>query len=311
MDFWTIINSLIPVISLVALGKLLSKRGILKDSSLHTLKTLIVNIGLPAVMFISFLEVSLAPQYLFIVVGMFLLNLTLLQFGKIAARWTGSHSDRFLFTGFEYGMLAYALFALVYGEANVPYIALVVLGHELFIWFIYAPLLQQLSGKKSSWPSIIKGLLTSPIIIAILLGLAFNLTGLGSVIQAAPLLSGLHNTIKILGSLTGPLILLVLGGGLFFSRRGLKKAGKVILLRLSASGLLIYLVGYILFQRILGLPMGFTTALAVLLISPPPYIIPIFLPSSEKHQEINVVLTLYTYLSLILFLGIVFLVPTL
>jgi len=311
MEFWDIISLLTPVILLIALGKLLNHVGILTEQAVMTMKKLIVNVGLPAVMFLSFSEVHLESRYIFIVLGIFLLNLILLFAGIPAARWTGQKSDRFLFTGFEYGMLAYALFALVYGRANVPLIALIALGHELFIWFIYVPSIQNSVGEKASLPGILMGLAKSPIILGILLGLILNFLGVSEDFYALPVLSGVKETLETLGTLTGPLILLVLGAGLVFSRTGLNKALKVIALRLPLVGVLIYLVGYILFQQVLQLPIGFSVALAVLLLAPPPFVIPVFLPEEQDHSELNMVLALFTTVSLLLFLAVVVLFPRL
>ena len=45
-----------------------------------------------------------------------------------------------LITGFEYGMLAISLFGAAYGLDKIGYIAIVDLGHEIFIWFVFLPL---------------------------------------------------------------------------------------------------------------------------------------------------------------------------
>jgi len=309
MNIENLLNLLTPVILLISIGKLLNKADILTATAIATLKKLIVNVGLPAVMILSFLEVQVQGGYFLIVPGMFLLNLLLLFAGPLAAKWTGKKTDRFLFTGFEYGMLAYALFSLVYGRANIPYIALVVLGHELFIWFIYVPSLQNSTGEKTSLKGILKGLISSPIIIGIIIGLSLNILGIGKTSFDLPVLSGIKATLETLGSITGPLILLVLGAGLFFSTEGLQKALKVILIRFCFTGAALYLAAYLLFQKILHLPLGFSVALAVLLISPPPFVIPVFLPEGDDHKELNMVLALYTFFSLALFLLIVILFP--
>ena len=114
--------------------------------------------------------------YVALFILMFLLCRGLLGLGKLIKQ--GLHIRQtyfpFLITGFEYGMLGVSLFGGAYGLERIGYIAIVDLGHELFIWFVFlALLLMQRDGLQDP-NQLAQAFLKSPVIIAILLGLLLN-----------------------------------------------------------------------------------------------------------------------------------------
>ncbi len=200
-------------------------------------------------------------------------------------------------------MFALGVFGAAYGKTSIAPIAVVDLGHEIFIWFIFVTVLMSLSGKKSSLRETFRSFMTSPIIIAILLGLFGNAVGINKSFYTSPSLSGIKAAITMLGNLTAPLILITIGAGLHFSGKGLKFGLLTLVIRIPVI-LVLYLILGTVFQKVLKLPFVYSAALYTLLIAPPPFIIPLFIPGKEAREraEINSVLTLYTFASLILFI---------
>ncbi len=296
--------AILPVILLILLGFLLKKGRVITTGGTDIIKRLIIDVGLPAVLFLSFLNADMDISFLYIIAGMFFLNILLLLFGRAAGKINARNRYvPFLFTGFEYGMFALGVFRAAYGKASVAPIAVVDLGHELFIWFIFVTALMSVSGKRNSFKETFRSFMTSPIIIAILLGLLGNAAGINRSIDTSPFLSGIKTTITMLGNLTAPLILITIGAGLHFSRKGLNFGLLTLAIRIPVI-LVLYLIIGTLFQRVLKLPFAYSAGLYTLLIAPPPFIIPLFIPGKQEREraEINAVLTLYTLASLILFI---------
>jgi len=303
MEVTLVVSKLMPVILIIILGWVLRKIKLINDDGSTLLKRLIVNVGLPCVFFLSFLKMTITASLIMFIPGMFLLNVLLLFVGKGAAKITGGKYSPFLFTGFEYGMFAIAVFTAAYGASSASYIAILDVGHELFIWFVFVTVILATSNAKNTAGDTIRSFIKSPIIIAIVLGFAGNLLNLEQIINSNPVLKGIETTIAMLMSLTAPLILLSIGAGLSLSRLGLSFAVKVTTLRLPIVLALIFLINKFIIKELMGLPFAYEAALFTLFIAPPPFIIPLYMAdkNSDEKGVINATLTFYTIVSLILF----------
>ena len=304
MEVALVVSKLMPVILIICLGWVLRRTKLITDDGSTLLKRLIVNVGLPSVFFLSFLKMSITASLVMFIPGMFLLNLLLLFAGKAASRITGGKYSPFLFTGFEYGMFAIAVFTAAYGADSASYMAILDLGHELFIWFVFVTVILATSNTKNTAGDTIRSFIKSPIIIAIFLGFAGNLLNLEEIINSNPVLRGIETTIAMLMSLTAPLILLSMGAGLSLSRLGLSFAVKVTAIRLPIVAALIFLINKFIIRDFMGLPFAYEAALFTLLIAPPPFIIPLYMADEDADERsvINTTLTFYTIVSLVLFI---------
>jgi malate permease and related proteins len=303
MEVSLVISKLMPVILIIALGWVLKKVKFITDEGNNFLKKLIVNVGLPAVLFVSFLNMSMTMSLVFLIPGIFIINALLLLFGKFAGSFVGGKYSPFLFTGFEYGMFAIAVFTAAYGTESASYIAIIDLGHELFIWFVFVTVLLSVSGKKQTVKGTLTSFIKSPIILAITFGIIGNIFNLGEFITSNPISKGLLTTIEMLMSLTAPLILLSIGAGLSLSKSGISFAAKVTAIRMPIVLVLSYIIGKLILRNLLGLPFAYEAALFTLFIAPPPFIIPLFMPDNDALEKgvINTTLTFYTIVSLVLF----------
>ncbi|ADN02383.1 transporter [Spirochaeta thermophila] len=145
------------------------------------------------------------------VVLIFALNLLLFFLRKMEPIGGKGTFAPFLMSGFEYGMFAFGVFSVAYGEEHIPLIAVTNLGHELFIWFIFVPALIGTAGGRRGLGRTTVSFMTSPVIIGIVLGLTANLLGLRIPLEGAPVSAGIIRMLEMISGMTGPLILLVLG----------------------------------------------------------------------------------------------------
>ena len=293
-----------PIFALLFCGWLFNRKGLLPDESVGVLKNLIVMGGLPAILFLSFLTMEIRLSYLLLFVLVFLVCLLLFGLGVIFNR-TGLSPyplSPFFFTGFEFGMVGVALFTSLFGVENLPKILLLGLGHEFFIWFVYAPLLESQNQEKTSFKRIVSSFLKSPIILAILTALFLNLTGLYEKAAPAPLTRGIISSLEMLSRIVTPLILLTIGSQLRWDGLDGKAAVRLILLRLAAVSLLGTGLGWLTSVWIMEMDRMMIYAFIIFFLIPPPFIIPVFLGKGKQEESLfyNNLLVIYTPVTLIL-----------
>jgi len=300
-----ILNRVLPILLLLFLGYWTRRSGFLSEAVVGGLQKVVVNLALPAVLFLSFLQVELKLSYVAIFVAIFLLCVVLYAVGRpLGARLAPEHPYfPFLMTGFEYGMLGISLYGSAYGLEKLGHIAVIGLGHEFFIWFVFLPLLLRARDGRQRPSDLIRSFLAAPVILAILAGIGLNLLGLKDVLPVWPVTGGVLATMEFLGNLTAPLILLIVGYGIQLDRSGLGDAARVVAVRLAVLIPVALVVNAVLIRGVLGLEKGFETAVFTLLILPPPFIIPIFMRQDlpDERRYVNNALMLYTLVTVAVF----------
>ena len=299
------ISTTVPIILLIGLGTVVRRVGVISERGLEEIKTLIVNVALPAVLFVAFLTIRFESRYLGLFLFMPVVLFALLGLGYALGRLPGwSRPVPFLATGFEFGMLGISLFGTAYGMDQVGVISVVGLPHELFIWFVFVTLLRLRYGTGGTWGETLKSFLTSPVIVAILAGTVLNVAGASAWITTAVIPASVVGALEMLGAIIGPLILIVIGYGTRISRSGVGQAMPLVVIRFAAvlaTGL--WVVPPVV-EGVLGLPAIFSHAVFTFLILPPPFIVPLYIPAEHTDDLTysNNVISLYTVASIVAFL---------
>jgi hypothetical protein len=304
-----LIGQVLPIFFLLGLGYWVQRRDFLSPSAVDGLRKIIVNFALPAILFTSFLNLELRAAYGAVFVMIFALCVALFAIGRglqtaLGIQWT---YFPFLMTGFAYGIVGVSLYGTVYGLDNIGRIAVFDLGHEFFIWFVFlALLLREKEGGFQRPAELAKTFLRSPAILGILAGILLNLLGARGFLGSFSVTQGLLTTFDHLGSLTIPLILIVVGYGVRVKGSGLRDAVAVVLLRLGLLIPLAFLINAVVTRGWLGLGEPSEAALFTFLVLPPPFIIPLYAPEDLPEEErdfINNTLTLHTLASVAVFVG--------
>ena len=120
-SFAQIVSRILPIFLLLGLGYWIRQANFLPETTIEDVKKITVNLALPAVLFISFLNTELKLAYLAIFAFTFVVCVGLLWFGRFLKqqRQIPHLYFPFLMTGFEYGMLGISLFGSVYGLENI------------------------------------------------------------------------------------------------------------------------------------------------------------------------------------------------
>ncbi|MCF7953096.1 MAG: hypothetical protein K9K78_03360 [Spirochaetales bacterium] len=302
-----IFSRFIPVFLIMAVGVIARRKGILQESVVEGFKRIIINIALPSILFLSFLTMELQFSYIWLFISLFVFCgiLFIIGFGLQKIGLCRMPLSPFFFTGFEFGMVGVALFTSIFGTDQLYHILLLGLGHEFFIWFVYAPLLEAQNHGKIQIGKILSSFISSPIIIAIFSALFLNITGLYQQGSSIRVIEGLHQTLTMLSQLTTPLILLAIGFQLHFEHLEFKKTLRMILYRLIIVGGLGYLLYLFVDAVVMPVPTMMVYAFITFMLLPPPFIIPVFLGKELKKEAAfyNNALVLYTVVTLILFMG--------
>lgn len=309
-DLNDVLASVLPIVVLIALGMVLRRARVLDDATVAGLKRLIVNVSLPAVLFTTFLGTSFEPAHLWVVLTVFAVCVALYGLGRLVLRFVGGSAYLpFLFTGFELGMIGFALFAAVYGMDRLPVLGVLALGHEVFIWFVFVTLLRAAAAQRQSVRQTARSLATSPTILAIVLGLALNVAGAGPWLADGPVGGAATAVLGYLAAMIVPLILLIVGYGSRLTLAGVRSALPLVLARMVVVLTAALLIGRLVFAGLLGLDPIYSHALFTLMVLPPPFIIPLFIPASRRQDLafVNNVLSLSSLVSIAVFVGYVLL----
>jgi malate permease and related proteins len=274
----------LPVLLVIALGVLLRRARVLSASTAGELKKLVVNVTLPALLFLAFAGMGAQARHLALVAVMFLACLAGLLVGKLIQPLTGIRARSFpmLFTGFEAGMMGYALYASIYGPVQ-PF-ALVDLGHVVFVFAVLMPALQRATGGAQPLGRTLLGLARTPVLLAIAAGLVADRLGLLRMVADIPVAGALPEAIGLVGRMTTPLVALLIGYDLRIELRGLGRPALALGLRLLFWIPVGLAITELVVRRWLRLDAAVVPAVMLMMVLPPPFVIPIFLPEGEREE---------------------------
>jgi|SRR6056297_1045255 len=308
VDYLSIMPKIIPLLVLLILGYIFQRTKFLSKNTILEVKNFILNITLPALLFIAFLDIDFKKEYILVIFIVIVINLLMLYLGKIITPFLKKEDPylKLLFTGFEMGMLGIPLFTAIYGIENVKFIGIIDIGHEIFIWFILVGILFKLkqSKKGSNFKNLFKSFITSPVIIAILIGIILNIVGFANIKNTNLVANSIMESIKLIASLTVPLILIIIGYEIEFKSENIVLPIKIIAIRMVILIPLALIINYFIFSNLLNLTSMYNIALITMLVMPPPFIIPLFIKEEDltSRKYIFNTLSISTIISLTIFI---------
>lgn len=286
------LTKIVPILFMLVMGFVLQIRDLVDEKTMHNLKKGVLNIALPAVLFIAFKDMDLRKEYFLVSFIVFLMMNSFLFAGMLINKIFRIDNIvlPFIVTSFAFGLLGIPLYGSVYGIENVGILSVFGIGNEFFAWFIYVTLIKQkLNGEKFSRETV-KNFIKSPIILAIIGGILINVLGFQQWIDKVFILKGLELTLSSLALMTTPLILIIVGYGIKLEKIYMKKAFQFLFLRLLVILAIGYLVKLLVFNPLLGEgSQMFNMAYFTYLILPPPFMLALFV--SEYSTEENAAVT--------------------
>jgi len=237
----SIVNALIPVISIIALGLLLKRSSLFSSDSWAGFANLCYFVLFPALLIKTLATAELGSKETLLFSGMvlfavFAMSGFMLLLYPVLTRHFGVSKAAFtsLFQGATrwHGFIALSIVGLLFGDKGIAYMAITMAVIIPPLNIINVTVLAKFSDGNSSLGDVLGKLYRNPFILACLVGASLNLTGIG---LPEPLYSVFH----IMGGGALGLGLLTVGAGL--------KLGLVLDHR--------FLVGFGSVIRLLGMPL--------------------------------------------------------
>ena len=299
----SILKIVLPLIVSLGIGFFARKRDILSPEAIDGMKQFVMKFALPALLFGLFFTAEYSASILIYAVTMFALGFAGLGIGFLVGQPLEKRSPmyRYMTTGWEVGMLGYALYALLFGAQNLRNMATLDFGHVLFIFSGYIAALYSRIGctKKES----LRALVTNPIPWAMIVGAVLAMLGVSRAL--AP--SGVTELIKSLCDfVSAPLscvILIVVGYGIEFSGKNFITAAISVLVRTLVCAVLCA-IALLVFNAFVPLTDEMRWAVIILFITPAPYILTVFTNNEQERADVSMSLSLQTLVTVLIFIGI-------
>ena len=289
-----VLRTVLPVMVMLVIGMLCRSRGLISREGVNALKDVVVNITLPAVLLNAFATTRYTLMDVVIPLLMFLVCLAAWALGRLAGRVfrLNSRFVPFLTTGFEAGMLGYALFNMLYGSARTAEFARIDLGQVLFVFTVYKILLGMEGSERTDLGKLMKDMALSPIIIAIAVGVLLGATGLYQALAPSGVAGIFDACANFVSAPTSAIILLTIGYDLVIGDIPWVSTGKIVAVRLGIMMLL--RCALLLLLGRLWPEAQLAAAINVMFILPPPFVLPVFADDPEQRVYVSSALSLST-----------------
>ena len=297
-----ILSKVLPVLVMIALGRLCETRQIINDEQHAGLKAIVGDILLPIVLFQAFFTADYGKRMLLVFVLVFVGYGAALAAGYALRRFVKPYG-RFmplLMTGAEGGMLGYALYALLCGADQTKTYAMVDIGQTVFAYTVFLTALKAAGGEKMTPKFIVKNVVTNKACIGMLSGIVLGALGVYRAIDGTAAGEIVSSLLSFITTPTSALILIIMGYQLHVSRQLLRPVLTTMGLRLGVLAVVCAVVSGILFA-VIPFDKGLLLALMLQYSLPAPFIIPLFADLGDDAEYVSTTLSLGTVLAVLLF----------
>lgn len=300
-----LLQVILPVIVMLLIGVICREKKLISAEGIDGLQALVMNFTLPISLFYTFYRAQISADTVIFPVTFFCVTAGGIFLGKLLCRIVREKDAYFPFTltGYEAGMLGYALFGILLGNDKITQFALMDIGHVLAIFTVYVAMVKSAGGSRQTAGEAIKSIFSTPVLIGILLGVVFSVTGIGAWLESGSAGTLLGGVCEFAAAPTSAVILVVIGYRMKFKGIAWKKVSKVIVLRLVQQAVLAVLV-FALFRALGGVFSEQLTLISavILMILPPPFVLPLYIDGEEKKEFYSSAISVYTMLSIVGFM---------
>lgn len=297
-----ILSKVLPVLVMIALGRLCETKQIINDEQHAGLKAIVSDILLPVVLFQAFFTADYGKRMLLVFVLVFVGYGAALAAGYALRRFVKPY-DRFmplLMTSAEGGMLGYALYALLCGADQTKTYAMVDIGQTVFAYTVFLTALKAAGGEKMTPKFIMKNIVTNKGCIGMLSGIVLGALGVYRAIDGTAAGEIVSSLLSFITAPTSALILIIMGYQLHVSKQLLRPVLTTMGLRLGVLAVVCAVVSGILFA-VIPFDKGLLLALMLQYTLPAPFIIPLYADLGDDAEYVSTTLSLGTVLAVLLF----------
>lgn len=296
--FIEVFQTILPVLLMLGIGMFCRRSNLLSREGINALKSVVVNIALPAVLLNAFATTRYTFMDVVLPLLMFAVCVLAWAMGKAAGKLFGLSSGfvPFLTTGFEAGMLGYALFEMLYGSARTAQFARIDLGQVLFVFTLYKILLGMEEKQSASVGALLKEMVCSPIIIAIMAGVLIGATGLYQALIPSGISGILTACTDFVSAPTSAMILLTIGYDLVLADIPWASTLKVVAVRFGIMMILRFV--FLAVLNALWPDASLEDAVNVMFILPPPFVLPVFADDADQRVYVSSALSVSTLVAI-------------
>lgn len=300
----SVLQMVFPVIVMIFVGYLCRTKGLVSKEGLQGIKSVISNITLPVVLFKAFYITEYNFTSILLFSTVFVSCLLALFAGHFLNRFVAdSKLMPYLLSGFEVGMLGYALYGLLAGSDRLSYMATVDLGQVFFVYTVYLTLLKNATGRKANAKAMVLDMLKNPAFMGMAFGIVAGITGLGIFITDSPVGGIFMETIETITLPTAGMILIIVGYELSMQRKLLFPVIKTIAFRVVVMAALLFVSSLVVFQ-IIPFDKHLFMAMILLYSLPAPFIIPLYADVESEGIYISTTLSMNTLVTIFIFIGL-------
>lgn len=299
----TILETVIPVFLMIALGKFLKSKSILSDNGIASIKNLSVNVFLPVMAFDTLIHgnfsvnnLLLIGLELFVLFGAFGLGFLLKRLFNPEL----SGYVPFAMTTYEGGLFGWSLIAILVGSRNMDAIVSMDIISGIFCFTVMATGLKFLAGQKMTKKEITVSIVTNPLIIAVVLGFIGAFFHLGDKIDNSEFAVLYTKTTNFFIQPLSPMILICIGSSLVFDwnvlSKGLKLAGFRYVVQLILGSLV-----FLVISKTIGLTPILKVSLLMYFCCPTSFLLNMYATDKKALEFTSGYLSLQIIISLFAF----------
>lgn len=300
-----ILETIIPIFLMIALGKFLKTKNILSDEGIRCIKNLSTNVFLPVMAFDTLIHGSFSTDSLLLIALELAALFGAFGLGFVFKKFFDPEINGYVpyaMPTYEGGLFGWALISLVVGQKSEAMFSIVSMDifSGVFCFTVMATGLKLLAGQKMTKKEITISIVTNPLIIAVVLGFIGAFFHLGDLIDNSKF-AGLYTKItNFFIQPLSPMILISIGSGLVFDWNILKKGLKLALFRYGVQIVICVLVLTIIHFTI-GLSLPLKIALLIYFFVPTSFLLSMYATQKEAIEFTSGYLSLQIIISLIIF----------
>lgn len=308
----TVLTTLFPVFFMLLLGLVSHIKGWVTVNQKNGANSIIFKILFPVLVFNLMANANIELSHISIILYVYIAYLVILVIGKFITQHITKKYQKFapyLLTVVEGGNVALPLYLSIVGQSSTTVIF--DLG-GIMICFITIPILiaKEVSAG-SSYKDIIKSIFTNTFVIAVILGLFMNFTGLYELLLASSFGDMISTTINQVTAPIIPMILFILGYDLNIDSHNLKPVLRLIAVKFVYYAFVI-LEFFVLFPELMA-DKSFMMAPIIYFMCPTGFgLMPIIEPLYQDEDDasftsafvsIFMIVTLFVYTMVVIFIA--------
>ena len=304
--------TLFPVFFMVALGLIARIRGWITSKQKDGTNHIIFNILFPFLIFNIILTSTIEASSIWIVLYVFVVFIIAVLVGKVINKLVNhkySHISPYMLTTCEGGNVALPLYLSIVGSSSNTVIF--DLAGTLMCFVIIPVIVAKISAGKVSFKQLVKKIFSNSFVIAVILAMILNFSGVYNFLATSQFIDIYTNTIEMV---TGPIvgmILFIIGYNLNINKETLNVIIKMITVRVLFYFLVI-LGFFIIFPELMADEI-YLMAVLIYFMSPTGFALPMQISPLYQTEDdasftsafisLNMIITLIVYVFVVIFIA--------